>query len=73
MSKRTLTAAQVAEFFQVDRETVYKLAQKGSLPGFKVGCQWRFAEAAIREWYTAQTANFSCAILSESHFEEQER
>ena len=38
-----LTIGQVAKRFGVDRSTVYRLAQRGTLPGFKVGNQWRFS------------------------------
>ena len=62
MSDRILTAAQVAEFFQIDRETVYRLAHQGVLPGFKVGYQWRFAESQIQEWYASGAVSTAQAI-----------
>ena len=37
-----LTISEVVEFLKVAHKTVYALAQKGELPGFKVGGQWRF-------------------------------
>lgn len=55
MSERILTAAQVAELFQIDRETVYRMAQQGRIPAFKVGYQWRFSEPDLREWCVFRT------------------
>ncbi len=72
MSERILTAAQVAELFQVDRETVYKLAQRGRLPGFKVGCQWRFAESTMRDWYVSRTSTPSGAMPLKDRLQGQE-
>ncbi len=45
-----LTVEEVAKRFGVNITTVYRLAQQGRLPGFKVGNQWRFSEARLEEW-----------------------
>ena len=45
-----LTVKQVAKRFGVNVTTVYRLAQRGKLPGFKVGDQWRFSERRLDEW-----------------------
>jgi len=37
-----LTTKQVQELFQVDRSTIYRMAEDGRLPAVKVGRQWRF-------------------------------
>jgi len=37
-----LTSRQVQELFQVDRSTIYRMAEDGRLPAVKVGRQWRF-------------------------------
>ena len=37
-----LTPQDVQELLQVDRSTVYRMAEDGRLPGIKVGRQWRF-------------------------------
>jgi len=42
MSEDILTIREVAEYLKVTEKTVYGLAQKGKIPGFKVGGQWRF-------------------------------
>ena len=50
-----LTISDVANLFKVTEKTLYGLAQKGELPGFKVGGQWRFQLAAIESWIQVKT------------------
>ena len=45
-----LTVEDVAERFHVNVTTVYRLAKRGRLPGFKVGNQWRFSISRLDEW-----------------------
>ena len=37
-----LTIREVAKYLRIKERTVYNLAQKGEIPAFKVGRQWRF-------------------------------
>jgi excisionase family DNA binding protein len=37
-----LTTKQVQELFNVDRSTIYRMAEDGRIPAVKVGRQWRF-------------------------------
>lgn len=48
--KPYLTIGDVAERFGINPTTVYRLAQQGRLPGFKVGNQWRFSEEMLESW-----------------------
>jgi excisionase family DNA binding protein len=48
-----LTVEQAAELLQVDADTVRTLAREGTLPGRKVGREWRFARAALLRWLGA--------------------
>ena len=50
-----LTISDVANLFKVTEKTLYGLAQKGDLPGFKVGGQWRFRRAALDSWIQVKT------------------
>ena len=45
----------VASLLNVAKKTVYGLAQKGDLPVFKVGGQWRFHRTAIDSWIKVKT------------------
>ncbi|MBU1983473.1 MAG: helix-turn-helix domain-containing protein [Planctomycetota bacterium] len=45
-----LTVGEVAAFMRVSRETVYRLAARGELPGCKIGRIWRFPKSAIQKY-----------------------
>jgi len=40
----------VGKYLGVSERTVYRLLDKGGLPGAKVGRQWRFDRQAVMEW-----------------------
>jgi excisionase family DNA binding protein len=50
-----LTLPEVAQLLKVAEKTVYTMAQKGELPAFKVGGQWRFRRADLDAWIDAKT------------------
>lgn len=43
-----LTAREVHDILNIDRSTVYRMAESGRLPGIRIGRQWRFPSADIR-------------------------
>ena len=45
-----LTVDEVAERFHLNATTVYRLVQRGRIPAFKIGNQWRFSEARLEQW-----------------------
>ncbi len=49
-----LSVDQVAKRFGITPSTVYRLAQRGVLPGFKVGMQWRFSPEMLESWVADQ-------------------
>lgn len=51
-----LTLKEVAALLKVAEKTVYTLSQRGDLPAFKVGGQWRFKLTDINGWIDAQKA-----------------
>jgi len=55
MSDEILTLPEVAQLLKVAEKTVYTMAQKGELPAFKVGGQWRFRRADLDVWIDAKT------------------
>ena len=57
MTDEILTIREVAEYLKVTEKTVYGLAQKRLIPGFKVGGQWRFRCQDIDAWIASQTAD----------------
>ena len=50
MSEEILTIQEVAKLLKVADKTVYTMAQKGTLPAFKVGGLWRFRRQDLDTW-----------------------
>ncbi|MGC8879498.1 MAG: PocR ligand-binding domain-containing protein [Anaerolineae bacterium] len=45
-----LTARDMQALLQVDRSTIYRMAEAGQLPAIKVGKQWRFPGDRVEQW-----------------------
>jgi excisionase family DNA binding protein len=45
-----MTVRDVAAYLNVNEKTVYRLAQSGEIPGFKVAGAWRFQRADLDTW-----------------------
>jgi excisionase family DNA binding protein len=50
MKDKLLTIPEVADYLRLNRFTVYRLAESGDLPGFKVTDQWRFKTREVERW-----------------------
>ena len=49
-----MTVRDVAAYLNVVEKTVYRLAKRGDLPGFKVAGTWRFKPSDVDEWIDLQ-------------------
>lgn len=47
---KLLTIKEVAEYLRLNRFTVYRMAERGELPGAKIARRWRFSEVEIKRW-----------------------
>lgn len=45
-----LTLDEVAAYLKAGKRTVYRLAQKGEIPAFKLGGTWRFRRSELDAW-----------------------
>lgn len=45
-----LTIEELSSYLKMSRSKLYQMAQKGDLPGSKIGTQWRFDRNRIDEW-----------------------
>ncbi|MCM8781862.1 MAG: helix-turn-helix domain-containing protein [Candidatus Omnitrophica bacterium] len=45
-----MTVKQVAEYLQIDPQSVYKMAQRNKIPCAKIAGQWRFKKLIIDDW-----------------------
>jgi PTS system nitrogen regulatory IIA component len=46
----TLTITDVAKRLQLSTSTIYKYAEAGRIPSFKIGARWRFLEEELKEY-----------------------
>ena len=49
-----LNSKDMQDLLQVDRSTIYRMAEAGRLPAIKVGKQWRFPKAQVHNWLQTQ-------------------
>ena len=47
---RALTTPQLARLLAVDRATIYRLAQQGRIPAFRIATAIRFDPRAVAAW-----------------------
>ncbi len=59
-----LTTKQLTEILQVDRTTIYRMADQGRIPGVKVGNQWRFPRSQIESWLQSHGFAFGQAPVT---------
>jgi len=45
-----MSVKECADYLQVHPSTVYRLLKRGSLPGFRVGSDWRFRKEDMDAW-----------------------
>jgi excisionase family DNA binding protein len=64
MSPEMLTAKDIQEMLQVDRSTIYRMAESGRLPAIKVGKQWRFPRNQVETWLHTQNNVLQSPTLS---------
>jgi excisionase family DNA binding protein len=51
-----LTLDEVAVYLKAGKKTVYRLAQQGEIPAFKLGGTWRFRRSELDCWIAAHIA-----------------
>jgi len=49
-----MTVEELAYYLHVSPSTIYRLMEKRTLPGFKIGDTWRFNRSQIDAWRRAQ-------------------
>ena len=51
-----LTAKELADYLKLTEVTIYKYANEGKIPGFKIGNRWRFDEEQIDDLMSIEDA-----------------
>ena len=67
-----LTAKEMQTLLQVDRSTIYRMAESGRLPAIKVGKQWRFAREKVEAWLRTQGGTALPPITEEKYTSQNE-
>lgn len=53
--EQLMTVREVGALLRITPQTIYKMVEERSLPGVRVGKQWRFEREKIRVWISDQT------------------
>ena len=51
-----LTAKELADYLKLTEVTIYKYANEGKIPGFKIGNRWRFDKEQIDDLMSIEDA-----------------
>lgn len=54
-----MTPSEVAALLKIHLKTVYKLAEKGVIPGNRIGRSWRFSRNDVLDLVSSKPMNFS--------------
>jgi excisionase family DNA binding protein len=54
-----MTPSEVADLLKIHLKTVYKLAEKGVIPGNRIGRSWRFSRSDVLELVSSRTMGVS--------------
>ena len=73
MEDRLMTVKQLAAYLNVNERTVLKLVADATVPGVKVGSQWRFRKAMIDAWLDDQMLGVLPRYLSPPPMENSPR
>lgn len=57
-----MTIEEVAAYIRVSERTVYDWAQKGELPGGKLGTTWRFKRQDVESWVNSRLSGHSASV-----------
>jgi excisionase family DNA binding protein len=54
-----MTPSEVADLLKIHLKTVYKLAEKGVIPGNRIGRSWRFSRSDVMELVSSRGMNLA--------------
>ena len=54
MTEKLMDIKDAADYLQMNKMTVYKLAREGRMPAFRVASEWRFRKDLIDRWLMGQ-------------------
>lgn len=72
MSTDMLTAKDMQTLLQVDRSTIYRMAEAGRIPAIKVGKQWRFPVEQVDNWLGKQSMSTTPSVESQPNVNQED-
>ena len=63
-----MTPSEVASLLKIHLKTVYKLAEKGVIPGNRIGRSWRFSRGDVLELVSTKSMNISESGVGDMKF-----
>ena len=57
MADEIFTLEEVSAYLKAGKRTVYRLAQAGDIPAFKLGGTWRFRRSELDRWIGSEIAS----------------
>ena len=54
---KILTTKELAEYLKLTEVTIYKYANEGKIPGFKIGSRWRFDKEKIDDLLNSENGD----------------
>jgi len=61
-----MTPSEVAALLKIHLKTVYKLAERGVIPGNRIGRSWRFSRSDVMELVSSKAMGLSDNLDSEA-------
>lgn len=57
MERDFLTFEEVQDLLKLSRSKMYQMLQRGELPAYKIGKQWRIEKSELEEWLASKKFN----------------
>ena len=54
MDHKFLTVDEVSKYLRLHKQKVYRYTQRGKIPAYKFGREWRFRTDQLEQWIEAQ-------------------
>lgn len=67
-----LNAKEARQFLKISETSLYRYANSGTIPGQKIGSDWRFSEEALEEWLGTRNPDTELNALKLRIFESEE-
>lgn len=61
-----MTPSEVAALLKIHLKTVYKLAEKGVIPGNRIGRSWRFSRSDVLDLVSSKSVSLSDAEFGDN-------